>query len=87
VHQPGAANTSTVAAFPQRNYDFAAAGAWSQRLEVQAFAVPTGQDGFSPDQARRFAPTPRAFLFGVSAPTGTAPICGADRPACRRRWM
>jgi glucoamylase len=124
VHQPGAATTSTGAAFPQRNYAVAPAGAWSQRLEVQAFAAPvwvnasgntvgspsvlpsqsdrtitialpeaqfgtpgsgwgftvvlTGQDGFSPDQARGFAPTPQAFLFGVCAPGGTAPVCSAD---------
>jgi len=40
--------------------------------------VLTGQDGFSPDQARGFAPTPQAFLFGVCAQGGTAPICFAD---------
>jgi glucoamylase len=40
--------------------------------------VLTGQDGFSPDQARGFAPTPQPFLFGVCAPGGTAPICSAD---------
>jgi glucoamylase len=40
--------------------------------------VLTGQDGFSPDQARSFAPTPQAFQFGVCAPGGTAPICGFD---------
>jgi glucoamylase len=124
VHQPGAANTSTAAAFPQRNYAIAASGAWSQRVEVQAFAAPvwvdasgnsvgspfvlpsqtdrtitialseaqfgtpgpgwgfsvvlTGQDGFSPDQARGFAPTPQPFLFGVCAPGQTAPICSVD---------
>jgi glucoamylase len=37
--------------------------------------VLTGQDGFSPDQARGFAATPEDFLFGVCAPNGTAPIC------------
>jgi glucoamylase len=123
VHQPGAANTSTDAAFPQRNYAIGAGG-WSQRVEAQAFAAPvwvdasgntvgspsvlpsqsdrtitialpesalgtpakgwgftvvlTGQDGFSPDQARGFAPTPQGFLFGVCAPDGTAAICGVD---------
>jgi glucoamylase len=40
--------------------------------------VLTGQDGFSPDQARAFTPTPGAFTFGVCAPGGTAPICSAD---------
>jgi hypothetical protein len=37
--------------------------------------VLTGQDGFSPDQARGFAATPGPFLFGVCAPGGTSPIC------------
>jgi len=124
VHSPGAATTSTAAAFPQRNYTIAAGDAWSQRLEVQGFAAPvwdgaggnavgaanvvassvartitvsvpssefgtpasgwsfavvlTGQDGFSPDQARGFAPTPQPFLFGVCAPGGTSPICATD---------
>jgi glucoamylase len=40
--------------------------------------VLTGQDGFSPDQARGFAPTPQSFLFGVCAPGGAAPVCSAD---------
>jgi glucoamylase len=124
VHVPGAATTSTAAAFPQRNYTIAPSGAWSQRLEVQGFASPvwqdasgnsvgtaqvlasqsdgtitialpeaqfgtpgsgwgfavvlTGQDGFSPDQARGFARTAQPFLFGVCAPNGTAPICSVD---------
>ncbi len=44
-----------------------------------SFAVVlTGQDGFSPDQARGFAATAQPFLFGVCAPGGTATICGAD---------
>jgi glucoamylase len=124
VHAPGAATTSTAAAFPTRNYTIASSGAWSQMLEVQGFLPPvwkdasgnsvgtpqvlasqsdgtitialpeaqfgtpgpnwgftvvlTGQDGFSPDQARGFAPTAQPFLFGVCAPLGTAPICSAD---------
>jgi len=40
--------------------------------------VLTGQDGFSADQARAFAPTAQAFAFGVCAPGGTAAICSAD---------
>jgi glucoamylase len=40
--------------------------------------VLTGQDGFSPDQARGFAPTPQPFQFGVCAPGGTSPICSVD---------
>jgi glucoamylase len=44
-----------------------------------AFSVVlTGQDGFSPDQARGFAPTPSTFTFGVCAPGGTSPVCSAD---------
>jgi glucoamylase len=40
--------------------------------------VLTGQDGFSPDQARAFTATPGAFTFGVCAPGGTEPICSVD---------
>src|SRR5262245_22179662 len=42
-------------------------------------AVLTGQDGFSPDQARGFAATPQQFLFGVCpAPNPADPRCDAD---------
>jgi glucoamylase len=124
VHVPGAASTSTQAAFASRNYAIASAGAWSQRVEVQGFLAPvwvnasgdnvgtasalavqadrtitialpeaqfgtpgsgwgfsvvlTGQDGFSSDQARGFAATPQAFLFGVCAPGGAAAVCSVD---------
>jgi glucoamylase len=37
-----------------------------------------GQDGFSPDQARGFAPTPQDFQFGVCASGTTGPICAVD---------
>ncbi len=37
-----------------------------------------GQDGFSPDRARGFQPTPQNFQFGVCAPGGTSPICAVD---------
>jgi glucoamylase len=43
--------------------------------------VLTGQDGFSPDQARGFAATPQPFLFGVCATGGTSPICSVDAAA------
>ena len=133
VRTPGAtpANTTTAAAFPQRNYSIAAAGAWDQLLEVQGFgqryvdahntplgtiqisanqisrfitfSVPsaslghptsgwkftvvlTGQNGFSPDQARGFAPTPQPFLFGLCAPGGTSPICAADPATAPKSW-
>jgi glucoamylase len=123
VHDPNAAaaDTSTAASFPQRNYAIAAPAAWSRLLEVQGFgqryidthgntlatisisanaisryitfSVPTaslggtpgsgwgftvvltGQDGFSPDQARSFASTPQPFQFGVCATTSSDPHC------------
>ena len=123
VHVPGAAQTSTAASFPQRNYAITDAGAWSRLLEVQGFgqryvdatgatlgnvsirgnaisryitfSVPeaslgtpgpgwgfavvlTGQDGFSPDQARGFAPTPQPFQFGVCASASMDPHCTVD---------
>jgi glucoamylase len=37
VHVPGASQSSTAAAYPQRNYSIAAGGAWSRRIEVQGF--------------------------------------------------
>jgi glucoamylase len=40
VHVPGAASTSTAAAFTSRNYTISPSGAWSQRVEVQGFAAP-----------------------------------------------
>jgi glucoamylase len=123
VRDPNAADTSTAASFPQRNYRIAAGSAWSRLIEVQGFgqryidahgttlgnvsisanaisrfitfSVPssslgtptsgwgftvvlTGQDGFSPDQARSFAPTPQPYQFGVCAATSTDPHCTVD---------
>jgi glucoamylase len=40
--------------------------------------VLTGQDGFSPDQARGFAPTPQPFQFGVCAFVSADPHCTVD---------
>jgi glucoamylase len=40
VHVPGAAGTSTQAAFASRNYTIAPSEAWSQRVEVEGFAAP-----------------------------------------------
>jgi glucoamylase len=40
--------------------------------------VLTGQDGFSPDQARSFAATPQDFQFGVCAETSNDAHCTAD---------
>ena len=121
VHQPGAAQTSTAASFPQRNYQIAAADAWSRLIEIQGFGqrfidaagttvgtanikanaisryitfsvskaalggtpaagwgftvTLTGQDGFSPDQARGFQSTPQGYQFGVCATASPAPEC------------
>jgi carbohydrate-binding DOMON domain-containing protein len=40
--------------------------------------VLTGQDGFSPDQARGFAPTPQPYQFGVCASASADPHCTFD---------
>ena len=40
--------------------------------------VLTGQDGFSPDNARSFAPTPQEFQFGVCATESSDPHCTFD---------
>src|SRR4029077_2394413 len=40
--------------------------------------VLTGQDGFSPDQARSFASTPQPFQFGVCATASADPHCAVD---------
>jgi glucoamylase len=40
--------------------------------------VLTGQDGFSPDQARAFTQPAGAFTFGVCPAGGTSLICSAD---------
>ena len=37
-----------------------------------------GQDGFSSDQARGFAPTPQGYQFGVCEAGGASPICSVD---------
>jgi carbohydrate-binding DOMON domain-containing protein len=40
--------------------------------------VLTGQDGFSPDQARGFVATPQPFQFGVCATASADLHCTAD---------
>lgn len=40
--------------------------------------VLTGQDGFSPDQARSFASTPQPYNFGVCATASSDPLCTVD---------
>jgi glucodextranase-like protein len=37
-----------------------------------------GQNGFSPDQARGFAPTPQPFDFGLCPVGGVSPICSIN---------
>jgi glucoamylase len=66
----GADRTITVAV-PEAAFGTPASG-WGFTV------VLTGQDGFSPDQARAFTATPGAFTFGVCAPGGTAKICSVD---------
>jgi carbohydrate-binding DOMON domain-containing protein len=124
VHEPGASPTSTSAANASRNFQIAAAFAWSRLLQVQGFGqryedasgstvgtiaisanqisryitfrvskaslggtpgsgwaftvVLHGQDGFSSDQARGFAPTPADFQFGVCAAASSDPHCTAN---------
>ena len=65
-----ASKTITIG-LPQAAFGTPASG-WS-------FAVVlTGQDGFSPDRARGFQPTPQPFQFGVCGTTGGSPICTVD---------
>jgi carbohydrate-binding DOMON domain-containing protein len=40
--------------------------------------VLTGQDGFSPDHARGFQPTPQEFQFGVCGTASSEPHCTFD---------
>jgi glucoamylase len=68
---PNASDRTITIALPEAQFGTPASG-WGFTV------VLTGQDGFSPDQARGFASTPQPFLFGVCAPGGTAPICSAD---------
>jgi glucoamylase len=78
-NQPGSV-TAVVASAPTRTITIA--------LPAAEFGTPTagwtfsvvlhGQDGFSGDQARGFAPTPQEFQFGLCAPGGTSPICSID---------
>lgn len=44
VHDPGAATTSTAAAYPSRNYTIAPAAAWSRLIEVEGFGVQSIKD-------------------------------------------
>jgi glucoamylase len=68
VDQPS--DTATIV-LPRAAFGSVAAG-WTFTVAL------TGQDGFSPGQARTWAPTPQPFNFGVCAPGGTDPICSVD---------
>src|SRR4029453_17273655 len=71
LHDPNAANTTTNAAFTGRNYQIAAADAWSQLVEVQGFGQryvdaqgnTLGTIAMSVDAASR------AVIFSVPAAT------------------
>jgi glucoamylase len=65
------ANRTVTIALPEAQFGTPGSG-W-------AFSVVlTGQDGFSPDQARAFTATPGAYSFGVCAANGPSPICQVD---------
>jgi glucoamylase len=78
-NQPGTV-TAVVASEPTKTITIA--------LPAAQFGTPTtgwtfsvvlhGQDGFSSDQARGFAPTAQPFAFGLCATGGTSPICSID---------
>lgn len=48
--------------------------------------VLTGQDGYSPDQARGFTNPAQDYQFGVCPAGGTAPICSRDPNTVPRPW-
>ncbi len=68
---PNGSDRTITIALPEAQFGTPASG-WGFSV------VLTGQDGFSPDQARAFTATPGDFSFGVCAPGGTARICVAD---------
>lgn len=53
---------------------------------TQFAVVLTGQEGDSPDRARRFTPTPGQYTFGVCAPGGTSPICAVAPDAAPKAF-
>ena len=73
------ANRTVTIALPEAQFGTPGSG-W-------AFSVVlTGQDGFSPDQARAFTATPGAYSFGVCAANGTSPICRWTPRPSPRPW-
>ncbi|MGZ6725668.1 MAG: glucodextranase DOMON-like domain-containing protein, partial [Solirubrobacteraceae bacterium] len=71
VFVPDDANKSATLELPIAQFGKVGSG-WTFTVAL------TGQDGFSPDQARAFASTPQDFAFGVCQPGGTSPICKVD---------
>jgi glucoamylase len=65
---PVQADRTITVALPEAQFGTPASG-WGFTV------VLTGQDGFSPDQARAFTTNPGAFSFGVCASGNKAPIC------------
>jgi glucoamylase len=63
-------NTITVA-LPESEFGTPTSG-WTFTIAL------TGQDGYSPDQARAFTATPGGYTFGVCASGNTDPICSVD---------
>jgi glucoamylase len=76
---PSASDRTITIALPAAKFGAPAPG-WGFTVAL------TGQDGFSPDQARAFTSTPGAFTFGVCAPGGPPPICSVD-PATAPKAM
>ncbi|HLI61531.1 MAG TPA: glucodextranase DOMON-like domain-containing protein [Solirubrobacteraceae bacterium] len=66
----GTAGTATLVV-PRATFGSVGSG-WTFTLAL------TGQDGFSPDQARAFTATPGSYTFGVCASGDNAPICSVD---------
>jgi glucoamylase len=60
VHTPGAATTSTAAAYATRNYTIAPADAWSEMVEAQGFASPVWQDASGNSLGTPFMTTSQA---------------------------
>jgi glucoamylase len=81
VHDPGGASPGTVRANEiSRFITFSVPrSSLGQPGPGWGFTVVlTGQDGFSPDQARGFAPTPQEFQLGVCATASSDPHCTVD---------
>ena len=65
------ANRTVTIALPEAQFGTPGPG-WAFTVAL------TGQDGFSPGNARQFTALPGPYTFGVCAPNGTSPICQVD---------